>query len=568
MVRRGRRCVATAPWRRQRARRRAGRGGVRVLLACWVALALVLVAVPGLVACGGGTQAREGAGVVRVSGGLLAGVEEDGVRAYLGVPYAAPPVGDLRWRPPQPVRPWSGVRVCDTFGPACPQPADGGFLSVGRTAEDCLYLNVWAPAAAGAGRRGLPVMVWIHGGGFSTGAGSLPVYDGARLARHGVVVVTINYRLGPLGFFAHPALRAEAGGGAWANYGLLDQMAALRWVRENIAVFGGDPHNVTVFGESAGGMSICDLMVSPSARGLFARGIVESAPFDARGPGMEAARPLPSAERLARRLSRLLGCAGAADELAALRAAPAWRLLRAADRVAPREPGGIGFGPVVDGRVLPDHPARLFAVGRVHDVDLLVGANADEASLFLAGVRDWDARRVGRLVRRLLGPRADEVLPRFPAREYGGHRGALGAAVTAVAFLAPARFAAASVARAGGRAYLYHFARRPPAAGALGAFHGLEIPYVFGNPVLTLDVRRGVDGRLSAAMMRYWVSFARTGDPNAATGPGPTLPRWPRYDPSRDRCLLLAGRIRAAAAPFADVCDLADRLRAARLGGR
>jgi len=574
-----------------------------------LALLALVLALTGLSACSGSDEraATQNPGVVRVAGGLISGTEVDGVRAYLGIPYVAPPVGDLRWRPPQAPASWEGVRTCVRYGPSCPQPQGDGLslFPLGETDEDCLYLNVWTPAggatggsdgaaeAAGDGAAGqgddgaagrtaaaLPVMVWIHGGGFSTGSGSLDVYSGMDLARLGAVVITINYRLGPLGFLAHPELSREDPSGVSGNYGLLDQIAALRWVRDNVAAFGGDPENVTVFGESAGGMSICDLMVSPPAEGLFGRAIVQSAPFDSHGSRMEAVRPLDEAEAIGRELSRRLGGDEAPDELAALRAVPVGRLLRAAERTVPRGPGGLGFVPVVDGVVLPADPAALFAAGELHDVDLLVGANADEANLFLLGMRGATAAQLTTYVRRLYEPDDDTVLELFPDEQYGSRKAALSKAVTVMGFIAPARFAAASVAEAGGAAYLYHFARRPPAVGDLGAFHGLEIPYVFGNPVLMLDVTGGVDGELSAAMMRYWVSFARDGDPNGpvpADGdlqdPAPAdgdpnaagLPPWPAYDPSTDRCLILDAVIEAGPAPYAEACDLADRLRAERV---
>ena len=563
-----------------------------------LALLALLLALAGLSACSGSDEpaATQSPGVVRVAGGLISGTEVDGIRAYLGIPYAAPPVGDLRWRPPQAPDSWQGVRTCVRYGPSCPQPLGDGLslFPLGETDEDCLYLNVWTPAGgaaggsegaadgAGDGAQPLPVMVWIHGGGFSTGSGSLDVYSGMNLARLGVVVVTINYRLGPLGFLAHPELSAEDPSGASGDYGLLDQIAALEWVRENAAAFGGDPENVTAFGESAGGMSICDLMVSPPAEGLFARAIVQSGPFDSSGAGMDAVRPLAEAEETGRELSRRLGCDEAPDELAALRAVPVGRLLRAAERTVPRGPGGLGFVPVIDGVVLPGDPAALFAAGELHDVDLLVGANADEANLFLLGMRGATAAQLTTYVRGLYEPDDDAVLELFPDDAHGSRQAALSKAVTVMGFVAPARFAAASVAEAGGDAYLYHFARRPPAVGDLGAFHGLEIPYVFGNPVLVLDVTGGVDGELSRAMMRYWVSFARDGDPNAA-GPGDpaastagdgtsggqddaTLPAWPAYDPESDLCLVLDVETEAAPAPYAEACDLADRLRAERVG--
>ncbi len=465
-------------------------------------------------ACSGSDEpaATQSPGVLRVAGGLISGAEVDSVRAYLGIPYAAPPVGELRWRPPQAPASWDGVRACVRYGPSCPQPQGDGLslFALDGTDEDCLYLNVWTPRSAaagglddvaegtGAGSTGqgddgaagqaadgaprLPVMVWIHGGGFSTGSGSLDVYSGGNLARLGAVVVTINYRLGPLGFLAHPELSKEDPSGASGNYGLLDQIAALEWVRDNVAAFGGDPSNVTVFGESAGGMSICDLMVSPPAEGLFARAIVQSGPFDSSGAGMDAVRSLAEAEETGRELSRQLGGDEAPDELAALRAAPVGRLLRAAERTVPRGPGGLGFVPVVDGVVLPGDPAALFAAGELHDVDLLVGANADEANLFLLGMRGATAAQLTRYVRRLYEPDDDAVLELFPDDEHGSRKAALSKAVTVMGFVAPARFAAAAVSEAGGAAYLYHFARVPPAVGDLGAFHGLEIPLRVRQP--------------------------------------------------------------------------------------
>ncbi|MBN2203502.1 MAG: carboxylesterase family protein [Thermoleophilia bacterium] len=521
-------------------------------------------------------------GVVRVAGGLISGSELDDVRVYLGIPFAAPPVGELRWRAPQAPQPWDGVRACDAYGPSCPQPGAAGFnlLPVGETDEDCLYLNVWAPSAAVAQSGGdggsneasaLPVMVWIHGGSFATGSGSQTMYEGTNLARLGAVVVTINYRLGPLGFLAHPELSAEDPSGASGNYGLLDQIAALEWVRDNIAAFGGDPGNVTVFGESAGGMSVCDLMVSPAAEGLFARGMVQSGPFDSQAAGMDAVLPLAEAEENGRELSRQLGCDEAPDELAALRDVPVDRLVAAGGQTMSLGPGGLGFVPVVDGVVLPDDPAVLFAAGELHDVDLLVGANADEANLFLLGMPGQSVGQLTEFVRQIYEPYDDEVLALFPDEVYGSRRAALSKAVTVMGFVASARFAAASVAEAGGDAYLYHFTRRSPFTLGLGAFHSVEIPYVFGNSMLMLDVSRGVDGELSQAMMRYWVSFARDGDPN---GPVPAdgdavaveQPSWPVYDPSADLCLFLDSDIEAGPAPYAEACDLADRLRAERVG--
>ncbi len=464
--------------------------------------------------------------VPQLDSGPISGVQEDGVWVYKGIPYAAPPVGELRWREPQPVEPWDEVRPCTEYGPACPQgewpyPMLKELLSVTRQDEDCLYLNVWTPASSPQER--LPVMVWIHGGGFTVGSGSQLLYEGKHLARKGVVVVTINYRLGPLGFMAHPALSEESPHGTSGNYGLLDQIEALRWVQRNIASFGGDPGRVTVFGESAGGMSILYLMASPLAEGLFQRAIVESGPMLDLGLPISRTLSLKEAERKGRRISRKLGCDREEDELAALRAVSAEELLKASE---PEDPlsGPINLAPNIDGHVLPEPLPDAFSSSRQHPVPLLIGINANEGSIFSPDITLEQFRLMARF---LYGENAQRVLDMFPAGQESEVRAAIDRVVTQLGFAASARFAAECMERMGVPAYMYHFVHSiyDPRAKGFGSFHGLEIVYVFGNlDKVRMEGLTGEDRELSAAMMAYWVNFARTGDPN-----GPGVPEWPPY---------------------------------------
>lgn len=455
-----------------------------------------------------------GAQTVQTTSGAVAGVTADGVSAWKGVPFAAPPVGPLRWRPPQPAEAWTGVRPADRPGPACPQPerGDGGGAGAPPAqSEDCLTLNVYAPQGA----RNLPVMVWIHGGAFRLGYGAAPVYDGAALARQGVVLVTVNYRLGLLGFFAHPSLTASAKPGEpLGNYGLMDQLAALRWVQANIAAFGGDPRNVTAFGESAGGSSLIYLLANPASKGLFAKAIVES------GGGLQKPVGLAEVERRGQAAGAKLGLPAnaSADEL---RARPAQDWITAQGGLQ----GGLGFGPFVDGRLVTEAPWRAFAEGRALDVPLIVGANSNEASvLSTLGVP------TGALAA-AVGDRMAALRPLYGAEtsEAEFTRQALGDAV----FVAPSRWVAAMTAK-GKPSYLYYFsyvaaARR---AATPGANHGSEIPYVFksweATPILA-RLMTGEDKAVSEMMSACWVSFAKAGRPDCGAGTP-----WPAYDPATD----------------------------------
>jgi para-nitrobenzyl esterase len=495
-----------------------------------------------------------------VEGGAIRGSRSAGIWSYLGIPYAAPPVGDLRWKPPQPVRPWKNVRSCVAYGPSCPQEQgiELGPLRVGKTSEDCLYLNVWTPADTPRDR--LPVMVWIHGGSFTSGSGSMPIYAGDELARVGkVVVVTINYRLGPFGFLAHPALSRESPGGVSGNYGLLDQIAALRWVQKNITAFGGDPTRVTVFGESAGAISILDLMASPLAGGLFQRAIVESGIMEDGGKGIRTSWSLPQAELAGEAFTSRLGLRGP-DVLAAMRHLSTQQVLAAASTSTDfLVDGGLPYKPVVDGYVLPASPTRSFAAGKQMDVPLLIGSNADEGNLFVSSMKKLGVAQYHAYLQSAFGRWAPSVEALYPVKAAAQVLPALSRIVTEMGFAATARFAAASMQAArDAPAYLYEFTRVPSVSLPglpKGAFHGLEIPYVFGK-VSSFGVTDPVDLRLSRQIMTMWTTFAATGQPNPV---GSRL--WPAYRRASDQHLELGTTVRVQSHLYRRACDLADAIR-------
>ena len=491
--------------------------------------------------------AQENPPTTRIESGRVSGMalgEHNDVAVYKGIPFAAPPVGDLRWKPPQRARAWNGVRACTEFGPACPQPKV--FIisnDIKRLNEDCLQLNVWAPAERTGKRR--PVMVWIHGGAYVLGATCQTWFDGEALARKGVVVVTINYRLGPLGFMAHPLLSRESEHGVSGNYGLLDQLAALAWVRRNIAAFGGDPNCVTIFGESAGAGSVCHLLASPLAKGLFQRAIAESG--GARGPTRHlrekwyGKEPM---EAVGLYIAKTLGCDRAEDPLAALRGKSAAEILKAAES-AKGHFGDETSAPIVDGWLLPDDPAVRFEEGKTHDVPLLVGSNADEAGGFIGELA----------VRGHYREYADSVLKLFP----GESRKRAG---TVAIFTSVARADARAMSRHKSKAYLYQFTRVAPPWRFLGAFHSSEICYVFGN----LDAKLSFEARdreLSRTMMAYWVQFAASGDPN-----GEGRPHWPAYDAATDVHLELGDIVRTGKGLDKAACDGIDQVCAKRIKNR
>jgi para-nitrobenzyl esterase len=460
--------------------------------------------------------------MVELGQGVLAGSEKDGVLRFRGIPYAAPPVGAGRLRPPGPAPGWEGVRDARAFGPRAmqnPSPLETALGAEGMPmSEDCLTLNVWT-SAVDDGRR--PVMVWIHGGGFSGGSAATPWYDGTRFAQAGVVVVTINYRLGSFGFL-HLADLAGDGHAGSGNAGILDQVAALEWVRDNIAAFGGDPGNVTVFGESAGAMSVGTLLGLPRARGLFHRAILQSG---AAHNVHDRQTATANAERI------LAGCGLGPDDADRVRDLPASSLLAAQKEVGEElADRGLLFQPVVDGEVVPRPPLETIAEGLNADVPVVIGTTADEWALFeLLDPRlaSLDEAGLVRRIRRLLGDAAPDVVAAYrAARPELGPGGVFSAIMTDWTFRIPAlRLAEAHVA-AGGRAYVYEFRWASTAfEGRLRSCHALEIPFVFDvldKATAQAFTGPGAPRELAVAMNRAWAAFARCGDPG-----------WPAYDTER-----------------------------------
>ena len=487
--------------------------------------------------------------VIRLTSGQIRGTVHDGLASYLGIPYAAPPVGPLRWRPPQALAPWSDVREATAFGAACHQPKE---RSDGRYSEDCLTLNVWSPATTGGQK--LPVMVWIHGGAFNFGASSLPEYDGRNLAKKGVVVVTLNYRLGPLGFLVHPQLAKESPHGVSGNYGLLDQIAALTWVRHNIAAFGGDPDLVTLFGQSAGSRSVALQMISPLSAGLFHRAIAQSGGPIIGSQFLSALfnGNLAGASAMGQRLADRMGCAQAADPIAAMRQQSAEAVIKAADvSTSIFDDSGLFFAPVFDGRVLPGNPVSTYSRGRQHAVPFIVGSTLNEGTLYLADETGLSVEKYRAFLKPRFGPATDRALKRFPAPNDEAVAGAIDRVITVGANAEPARFVARSMARTHAKAYLYQFVRRPDTGMArrFAVHHGADIAYVFGN-VAAGDGYDETDRALSNAMTGYWINFARTGNPN-----GPGLPPWPAYRQGSDFNLEFGDAIRVNRHLFAVEAD-------------
>jgi para-nitrobenzyl esterase len=518
-------------------------------------------------------------GVATVSG-RVRGAELDGALAFKGIPFAAPPVGDLRWRPPQPPRAWDGVRACTNFAPACPQPSDMTYgFAYKPQSEDCLYLNLWTPGTNGAPR---PVMVWIHGGGNTIGGANSPIYDGRHFAASGVVLVSIQYRLGAFGYLAHPALTAEAkaldGRASSGNYGLMDQIAALQWVQRNIAAFGGDTNRVTIFGESAGAANVTHLMASPLAKGLFHRVIAQSGYFGESTPDLDHDRSpaVKSAHATGLEFGKAMGASGDdAAALKALRALPPEKLLSVPFAIGSLRSGGGGedgprrpfrLGPVVDGHVLPEEPGAVWAAGRMHKVPLMAGSLLDDGSVFSRAnpIRKQLGYRLA--LRTIFGEDADRAREIFPVATDDEVHGAVHRITTILSFRAPARRLVRWMESAGGDAWLYHFARNPRSGRSAreGVFHGLEIGYAFKTLAVLGDA---TDRAVADDMHRRWTNFATTGDPNRGPdGAAAPAPEWPKYAKDSDRHLDFGNRITAGTGLDRAACDLADSAAARRRG--
>ena len=482
---------------------------------------------------------------VRVEQGLLAGTagRSPDVRVYRGVPFASPPVGELRWKPPQPATPWQGIRQATQVGNACvqpPSPPNGlNAASPPPTSEDCLNLNIWTPAKS-AGDR-LPVMVWIHGGAFTNGSGALIGYDGENLARKGAVVVTTNYRLGIFGLLALPELAAESPHHAAGNYALMDQIAALEWVQRNIAAFGGDPDHVTIFGQSAGSTSVNILMASPQARGLFTRAIGES------GGSFGPMESLADAEKQGQQFATRLGATH--DALQTLRAKNADDLLKAT--------ADDDVNTIVDGWILPQSVYSIFAEGKQNDVPLIVGNNANEGARFPPPNGFVTPAEFIADAQKRFGPLSAQFLKAYPPGSTNDEAtAAYYASFRDAGFGWDMRiWARMSVTTGHRRAYRYYFTRVPPGRGSrLGAFHAAEIAYVFENFPFRISYE-DADKQLGELISTYWVNFARTGDPNSAGGNATT---WPIYDPKKDDVLEFGDQVAVRARINAEGLDFLD----------
>lgn len=466
---------------------------------------------------------------LKVESGILEGTaNSDGsIRIFKGIPYALPPVGDLRWKEPMPPTRWSGVRKADAFGARCYQPSlfsDIVFRDAGMS-EDCLFLNVWTPLNA----RQLPVLIYFHGGGFGAGSGDEPRYDGENFARKGVVVVTVNYRLGVFGFLAHPDLTLESAHKASGNYGMLDQVAALQWVERNIAAFGGDPKKVTIGGESAGSFAVSALMASPLSRKLFRGAIGESGAMFSTGSGTLAAQPLAKAEQL----GLGFGAAAGAESLAELRAKPADDLVRAS------VPGGqLRFNPIVDGYFLPATPVSIYSQGQQSNVPVLAGWNADEVRMgvLMANPKPTAETLAARL-RATFGDQADAALKLYPAsNDEEALRSAGDLASDEFIDYCTWKWIDLQVRTGKAPVFRYQFDRAVPLPAGMPdrgikglAGHSWELEYVFG----ALDSKKAkwepADRKTSEMMAGYFANFIKTGDPN-----GEGLPPWPAFGKSRE----------------------------------
>jgi len=480
---------------------------------------------------------------VKTDAGQISGTDngDASVHIFKGIPFAAPPVGNLRWKAPQPVAHWSGIKACTDFSkmPMQGKPNEFGvytrefLIKDEPLSEDCLYLNVWSGAKTPSEKR--PVIVWIYGGGFVSGGTNVPIYDGEALAKKGVILVSINYRVGIFGFFAHPELTKESPNHTSGNYGLMDQLAALKWVKKNIAAFGGDPDNVTIAGQSAGSYGVNYLVASPLAKGLFKGAIAESGAHMVPGSGVTLAEAEQSGLKTAEALH--------AGSLADLRKLPAEELLKQNN-----------FRPIVDGYFLPQVPADIFAANKENQVPLLTGWNEDDAFIgTLKSAADYTAG-----IQKRFGDKAAEFLKLYPGNtDAEAQRSQINMSRDGMFGVQNFTWANTQSAKNRAKVYLYRFTRRMPATEDFkkyGAFHTGEVGYVFNNLKFLNRPFEPLDQQLADVISSYWVNFAESGNPN-----GPGLPAWPAYNSNGNQTMILGDK--PAAVPLPDKAALEFTLR-------
>ncbi|MDB5018213.1 MAG: fumD 1 [Mucilaginibacter sp.] len=454
---------------------------------------------------------------ITIEGGRISGIKSEmsNVVSFKGIPFAAPPVGELRWKAPQAVRPWRGIKKCDSFGPSPMQAKPVPFMVYTSEflipekpiSEDCLYLNVWTKARKGNKK---PVFVWIYGGGFTSGGTAVPIYDGEAMAKKGIIFVSVNYRVGVFGFLAHPELTKESPDNASGNYGLLDQITALKWIKRNIVAFGGDPDNVTIAGQSAGSMSVNCLVASPVAKGLFNKAIAESGSMMIANPMMKTSN-LAGAEQQGLKLAQAVN----AISLKELRKVPAAELMKF----------GGHYSPIVDGFVLPKPVAEIFAEGKENNVPVLIGWNADES--FVAAFKSKEAFQ--QQAKEQYGPDADQFLKYYPSNtDEEAKRSQIKLSRDMIFAMSGYKWAGIQSTQGKSPVYLYYFAHKLPATAdyvKYGAFHTGEVAYVMDNLKFLHRPWQPVDFKLAQLMSDYWVNFITSGNPN-----GKGLPVWPKYN--------------------------------------
>ena len=449
--------------------------------------------------------------VVKTDAGSVSGLQQGGLRVFHGIPFAAPPTGDLRWRPPAPVKPWDGVKETKEYSATCPQPGSAAPLNM---SEDCLYLNVWTPAQSADER--LPVMVFFYGGAFMDVAGSMPLYNGTTLAQKGVIVVTPNYRLGALGFLAHPQLDAESPHNASGNYGIMDQQAALQWVQRNIDTFGGDPSRVTIFGQSAGAESVLVHVASPTSKGFFQQGIVESGPFWAHGAIIDATHSKAYAEQFGVDYATGLGYSGP-DAIARMRQVSPKALINATPSPAPGfwTTHTVQFEPTIDGWILPDTMDNLYLLHKENPVPLMIGNNANDGTTLSANANMTVPEYVS-FIKSRFGNDTGAVLAKYPANSTSEVQLRLAQIMTDYDFSDSVKYAAGSMGDISPDTYVYRYSYILPRQ-SNGAFHGSETLLLFGVPV-------PADPAVADNVVDLWTRFAKTGNPN-----GGMNVTWPNY---------------------------------------